>query len=191
MAMDSLRDSALDLLRREASDPGDEDADAGQKEIFSSWALLILIVLLIIAFFTSYILQSKKIQAVHETVISIFAGMVIGLVLRLTTVTSVLDAVSFDYQFFFNLLLPPIILASGYELHQVGILCFRGKASMLTVPGQLLSQHWHHLDFCLRRHIHLGAGARRDTLAMDAHSPGRSEHQLRRSAKRGRNSKRH
>jgi sodium/hydrogen exchanger-like protein 6/7 len=36
-------------------------------------------------------------------------------------VTSVLDAVSFDYQFFFNLLLPPIILASGYELHQVGL----------------------------------------------------------------------
>jgi hypothetical protein len=28
--------------------------------------------------------------------------------------------VTFDYQFFFNLLLPPIILASGYELHQVG-----------------------------------------------------------------------
>ena len=84
------------------------------------WALLILIGLLIVAFFTSYVLQSKKIQAVHETVISIFAGMVIGLILRLTAVTSVLDSVKFNYQFFFNLLLPPIILASGYELHQVG-----------------------------------------------------------------------
>ena len=30
--------------------------------------------LLIIAFFTSYLLQQKKITAVHETVISIFAG---------------------------------------------------------------------------------------------------------------------
>jgi solute carrier family 9 (sodium/hydrogen exchanger), member 6/7 len=33
-----------------------------------------MIVLLITALFTSYILQQKRIQAVHETVISIFAG---------------------------------------------------------------------------------------------------------------------
>ena len=30
--------------------------------------------LLIVALFTSYILQQRKIQAVHETVLSIFAG---------------------------------------------------------------------------------------------------------------------
>lgn len=46
--------------------------------------------------------------------------MVVGLILRLTAVASVRDAVSFDYQMFFNLLLPPIILSAGYELHQVG-----------------------------------------------------------------------
>jgi solute carrier family 9 (sodium/hydrogen exchanger), member 6/7 len=30
--------------------------------------------LLIVAFFTSYMMQQKKVTAIHETVISIFAG---------------------------------------------------------------------------------------------------------------------
>jgi sodium/hydrogen exchanger-like protein 6/7 len=33
--------------------------------------------LLIVALFTSYMLQTRKIQAVHETVLSIFAGTLI------------------------------------------------------------------------------------------------------------------
>ena len=119
MASDLFYATAYHLAKRQGTDSDDEVPEAGQKEILSSWALLILIVLLIAAFFTSYILQTKRIQAVHETVISIFAGMVIGLILRLVGVESVLASVSFDYQFFFNLLLPPIILAAGYELHQV------------------------------------------------------------------------
>ncbi len=39
---------------------------------------------------------------------------------------------SFDYQFFFNLLLPPIILAAGYELHQVGIILDSMERLQLT-----------------------------------------------------------
>lgn len=50
------------------------EPEAGQKEKYSSWALFILIMLLIIALFASYMLQHKKIQVVHETVLSIFAG---------------------------------------------------------------------------------------------------------------------
>ena len=51
------------------------EPEAGQAEIFSSWALFILLMLLIVALFASYMLQHKKIQAIHETVLSIFAGM--------------------------------------------------------------------------------------------------------------------
>ncbi len=70
----SLMVHILPLLSGKAVDLVAAPAEAGEKEIFSSWALFILIMLLILALFTSYILQAKKIQAVHETVISIIAG---------------------------------------------------------------------------------------------------------------------
>ncbi|KAF2719603.1 sodium/hydrogen exchanger [Polychaeton citri CBS 116435] len=114
----------------DAGDDPDDDGDAGNQEILDSWSLLILILLLIFALFTSYVLQSRKIQAVHETVVSIFSGMIIGLILRLTAANSVVHAVTFKPGYFFNLLLPPIILASGYELHQANF--FRNIGTILT-----------------------------------------------------------
>jgi hypothetical protein len=48
--------------------------EAGQKEILTSWSLFILICLLISALIASYVFQTRRIQAVHETVMSIFAG---------------------------------------------------------------------------------------------------------------------
>lgn len=119
------------LLRRAAEEEGEEgDADTSQREVFISWALFIMIVLLIIALFTSYILQQRRVEAVHETVISIFGGMTVGLILRVSSGTSIQNLVTFDYQIFFNLLLPPIILNSGYELHQANF--FRNIGTILT-----------------------------------------------------------
>ena len=112
------------------------EPDAGNKETITSWSLFILICLLISALIASYVFQTRRVQAVHETVMSIFAGtnyhtlstsrwltlstgMIVGLILRLTANHAVLKNASFNDQVFFNLLLPPIILGAGYELHQV------------------------------------------------------------------------
>ncbi|KAJ5735540.1 uncharacterized protein N7483_000665 [Penicillium malachiteum] len=131
MASQLMGDTLHALLRRATEDTDPDDApEAGSKEITSSWALFIMIMLLMFALFTSYILQQRKIQAVHETVLSIFAGMFVGLIIRLTSQSNLQDSVAFDYQFFFNLLLPPIILASGYELHQANF--FRHIGTILT-----------------------------------------------------------
>ncbi len=104
--------------------------DAPKQENNASWAIFILIMLLIVAFCTSYTMQQRKITAIHETVVSIFGGMTVGLALRVSGFDSIRDLVNFNYQYFFNLLLPPIILSSGYELHQANF--FRNIGTILT-----------------------------------------------------------
>ncbi|KAG0249915.1 monovalent cation:H+ antiporter, CPA1 (nhx1) [Mortierella polycephala] len=103
---------------------------ADVEELYSSWALLILTVLLIGAMWTSYYLQVRKITAIHETVISIITGMVVGFIIRVSPGRMVQDMVTFKHTYFFNLLLPPIILNSGYEMKQARF--FRNLGSILT-----------------------------------------------------------
>lgn len=116
----------------------------------TSWALFILTFLLMMALWTSYYLQLKKIKAIHETIISIFLGMIVGLLIRLFHGTIIQKMVTFHYTYFFNLLLPPIILNSGYELHQelffknIGIIftfAFAGTFISAIVIG-LLTYLW-------------------------------------------------
>ena len=61
------------LVRKRDLDPEDP-TNAIQDELYSSWALLILVTLLIATLWMSYYLQLRKIRAVHETVVSIFGG---------------------------------------------------------------------------------------------------------------------
>lgn len=45
--------------------------------------------------------------------------MIVGLIIRLTQGSMIQDMISFKHTYFFNVLLPPIILNSGYEMQKV------------------------------------------------------------------------
>lgn len=69
-----------------------------EEEYYSSWSLFLVCVLLILSLWTSYYLQIKRIRAVHETLVSIFAGMAVGLIVRLAPGTMIREMlVSFKF----------------------------------------------------------------------------------------------
>ncbi|KAJ2850189.1 monovalent cation:H+ antiporter, CPA1 (nhx1) [Coemansia brasiliensis] len=110
--------------------PVEDEPPPEDEERVSSQALLILVTLLIAALLTSYYLQRWRIRTVHETVLSIFAGMAVGLVLRFSTGSYIKRIVTFDHTVFFNMLLPPIILNCGFNLQRTSVA--RNATAVLT-----------------------------------------------------------
>lgn len=139
----------LHLLKRSGTDdqgdvaiPDDDSLDETnpvEDEIFSLWALFILLFLLGLALWSSYFLQQRRIRAIHETVLSIFYGMIVGLIIRVSPGHYIQDAVKFNLGYFFNILLPPIILNSGYELHQANFFHNLGSILTFAIPGTFIS----------------------------------------------------
>lgn len=103
---------------------------AEEQERFSSLALFVVLALLIGSFWTSYYLKIRRITAVHETIVGLFAGMFVGAALRIGPGEQVQKMLSFSNTIMLNVLLPPIILASGYDLRQENF--FRNFGTILT-----------------------------------------------------------
>ncbi|KAI9137950.1 Cation/H+ exchanger, partial [Paraphysoderma sedebokerense] len=119
-----------------------------EEELLSSRAILILSSLLVFTIWCSYLIQLRKVTWLHESIIAIIVGCFVGLILRFSTTGKQLqNIIGFDHSYFFNLLLPPIILNSGYELktadffNSIGYIltfAFAGTFTSIFVIGLIL-----------------------------------------------------
>jgi sodium/hydrogen exchanger-like protein 6/7 len=82
----------------------------------STFAILLLVVLALLTFWVAYILKVFKVTVFHESLFSVLLGMLVGLILEKSKNFQLEKLVTFNHSYFFNILLPPIILNSGYEL---------------------------------------------------------------------------
>lgn len=134
---------AMDLFARaDSTVPGPSPSPlpgAEQTERFSSLALFLVLSLLILSFLTSYYLKVKRITAVHETIVGLFAGMFVGLCLRVGPGEQVQKMLSFSNTIMLNVLLPPIILASGYDLRAENFFRHFGIILTFAFAGTFIS----------------------------------------------------
>lgn len=100
------------------------------EELWSSRALLIVLLLLILSFWVSYYLKVRRIRSIHETIVALFSGMLVGAIIRLAPGNVVQSMIAFKSTILLNVLLPPIILNSGFQLKQDNF--FRNFAVILT-----------------------------------------------------------
>ncbi|BGO95213.1 hypothetical protein NBRC10512_000996 [Rhodotorula toruloides] len=114
-----------------ASSPLDDiELDPEVQELWSSRALLLVLLLLILSFWVSYYLKVRRIRSIHETIVAMFSGMCVGALVRLAPGHVVQDMIAFKSTILLNVLLPPIILNSGYQLKQENF--FRNFAVILS-----------------------------------------------------------
>ncbi|SCZ99800.1 BZ3501_MvSof-1269-A2-R1_Chr12-2g03502 [Microbotryum saponariae] len=89
-----------------------------------------VLLLLILSFWVSYYLKIRRIRSIHETIVAMFAGMCVGLLVRLAPGNVIQTMISFKSTILLNVLLPPIILNSGYQLKQENF--FRNFGVIIT-----------------------------------------------------------
>ena len=121
-------------------EPNSENVFKDEKETRDSFAALLLSGVIILGLLAAYVLRMLRCKYIHETGAFILIGAAVGALVRFCgTLEQLQSAIRFDVEFFFVVLLPPIIFESGYNMNNRAF--FRNISSIVTFAfiGTLIS----------------------------------------------------
>lgn len=118
-----------------------------------------MLLLLILSFWVSYYLKVRRIKSVHETIVALFAGGLIGLIVRLSPGTVVQSMISFSTSDI-SVLLPSLsnALIVNHRKHnpaQRTAPTDHSKFRLRAQTSQLLQELWCHSSFCFCRYLYI------------------------------------
>ena len=115
---------------------------------FGALNTLLLVIILIIAIMSAYLIKRNSIYYLPESAAAILVGCIVGALVRvLFPSTEELRLLTFDPQIFFFLLLPPIIFEAGYALNKKLFFANILTIMLYTVFGTIFSTFF--IGFCV------------------------------------------
>lgn len=111
-----------------------EPQNESESRVFA-WTFLMLVTVLIIAFITGYTIMQLHCEYFSEAAGALVIGLLIGIAVKyIGGFDKFTTLIQFNQEFFFLVLLPPIIFESGYNMQKV---CLSNSS------GESLTSHAH------------------------------------------------
>lgn len=119
---------------------GSDLVDVTDEEAMDSLGVFIQLLVLLLCFLAGYVMHTRRVKVFHEAGVALLIGIIVGFACMLGTKNKGFkDFINFKEEFFFLVLLPPIIFESGFSMQPKPFFHNFGAICTLAFVGTLIS----------------------------------------------------